>query len=90
MSDNVSQYILRRLLNDWGVQRIFGYAGDGILGFLTALDGEVGVDCPAFVQARHEEMAAFMACAHAKVTGEVGGVHGDLGPGRGAPAQRAV
>jgi pyruvate dehydrogenase (quinone) len=81
MSDNVSQYILRRLLNDWGVNRIFGYAGDGILGFLTALDGEVGVDCPAFVQARHEEMAAFMACAHAKFTGEVGVCMATSGPG---------
>ncbi|HET9124550.1 MAG TPA: thiamine pyrophosphate-requiring protein, partial [Solirubrobacteraceae bacterium] len=81
MSDNVSQYILRRLLNEWGVQRIFGYAGDGIIGFLGALDGEPGVDCPAFVQARHEEMAAFMACAHAKFTGEVGVCMATSGPG---------
>jgi len=81
MSDNVSQYILRRLLNDWGVDRIFGYAGDGIIGFLGALDGEPGVDCPEFVQARHEEMAAFMACAHAKFTGEVGVCMATSGPG---------
>ncbi len=81
MSDNVSQYILRRLLNEWGVQRIFGYAGDGIIGFLGALGGEPGIDCPDFVQARHEEMAAFMACAHAKFTGEVGVCLATSGPG---------
>ncbi len=81
MSDNVSQYILRRLVQDWGVKRIFGYAGDGIIGFLGALGGEAGVDCPHFVQARHEEMAAFMACAHAKFTGEVGVCLATSGPG---------
>ncbi|HLI60063.1 MAG TPA: thiamine pyrophosphate-requiring protein [Solirubrobacteraceae bacterium] len=81
MSENVSQYILRRLLKEWGVQRIFGYAGDGIIGFLGALGGEAGVDCPEFVQARHEEMAAFMACAHAKFTGEVGVCLATSGPG---------
>jgi len=82
MSDNVSQYILRRLLHEWGVKRIFGYAGDGIIGFLGALDGEPGVDCPEFVQARHEEMAAFMACAHAKFSdGEVGVCLATSGPG---------
>ncbi len=81
MSDNVSQYILRRLHNDWGVSRIFGYAGDGIMGFLGAMRGEAGVDRPSFVQVRHEEMAAFMACAHAKVTDEVGVCLATSGPG---------
>ncbi len=81
MSDNVSQYILRRLLTDWGVSRIFGYAGDGIMGFLGALRGEAGTDRPHFVQVRHEEMAAFMACAHAKVTDEVGVCMATSGPG---------
>jgi pyruvate dehydrogenase (quinone) len=81
MSDNVSQYILRRLLNDWGVSRIFGYAGDGIMGFLEAMRGEAGQDRPRFVQVRHEEMAAFMACAHAKFTGEVGVCMATSGPG---------
>ncbi len=81
MSDNVSQYILRRLLNDWGVSRIFGYAGDGIMGFLEAMRGEAGTDRPRFVQVRHEEMAAFMACAHAKFTHEVGVCMATSGPG---------
>jgi pyruvate dehydrogenase (quinone) len=81
MSDNVSEYILRRLHDEWGVERIFGYAGDGIIGFLGAMRGEAGVDRPHFVQARHEEMAAFMACAHAKFTGEVGVCLATSGPG---------
>jgi len=42
------------------------------------------------IQVRHEEMAAFMACAHAKFTGEVGVLPGDLGTGRDSPAQRPV
>ena len=42
MSENVSEYMLRRLLQDWGVTRIFGYAGDGIIGFLGAMRGEAG------------------------------------------------
>jgi pyruvate dehydrogenase (quinone) len=81
MSENVSEYMLRRLLQDWGVTRIFGYAGDGIIGFLGAMRGEAGTDRPRFVQARHEEMAAFMACAHAKFTGEVGVCMATSGPG---------
>ncbi|MGH2916495.1 MAG: thiamine pyrophosphate-binding protein, partial [Solirubrobacteraceae bacterium] len=81
MSENVSEYVLRRLLDDWGVQRIFGYAGDGIIGFLGALRGAPGEDRPHFVQARHEEMAAFMACSHAKFTGEVGVCMATSGPG---------
>ena len=90
MSDTVSQYTLHRLLDDWGVKRIFGYAGDGIMGFLGAMRGEAGVDRPDFVQVRHEEMAAFMACAHAKFTGEVGVCMATSGPGGDPSAQRAV
>jgi pyruvate dehydrogenase (quinone) len=81
MSDTVAQYMLHRLLHEWGVGRIFGYAGDGIIGFLGALRGEPGVDVPEFVQTRHEEMAAFMACAHAKFTGEAGVCMATSGPG---------
>ena len=81
MSENVSEYMLRRLLQDWGVTRIFGYAGDGIIGFLGAMRSEAGTDRPRFIQARHEEMAAFMACAHAKFTGEVGVCLATSGPG---------
>ena len=66
-------------LREWGVKRIFGYAGDGIdpiLGALHRADGS-----PAYVSVRHEEMAAFMACGHAKYTGEVGVCLATQGPG---------
>lgn len=62
-----------------GVRRIFGYPGDGINGVFGALaraDGKI-----QFVQARHEEMAAFMASAHAKFTGELGVCIATSGPG---------
>ncbi|RCW64721.1 thiamine pyrophosphate-requiring protein [Pseudorhodoferax soli] len=75
---NVSDHLLQRL-HEWGVRRIFGYPGDGINGVMGALgrsDGGI-----AFVQARHEELAAFMACAHAKFTGEVGVCLATSGPG---------
>jgi pyruvate dehydrogenase (quinone) len=74
----VADYILRRL-RDWGVHRIYGYPGDGINGFLGALDRADGD--PEFIQARHEEMAAFMACGHAKFTQEVGVCMATSGPG---------
>jgi hypothetical protein len=65
---NVSDQILQRL-RAWGVYRVFGYPGDGING-LTKAFGRIG-DRMQFVQARHEELASFMATAHAKSTGEV-------------------
>ncbi len=65
----VSDFLLERL-SEWGVKRIFGFPGDGITGLLGALNA--AGDRFEFVQTRHEEMAAFMACAHAKFTGEVG------------------
>jgi pyruvate dehydrogenase (quinone) len=65
----VADYVLSRL-SEWGVHRIYGYPGDGIIGFLGALDRAKGD--PEIIQTRHEEMAAFMATAHAKFTGEVG------------------
>jgi pyruvate dehydrogenase (quinone) len=65
-------------LNEWGVHRVFGYPGDGINGFLGAFEQ---VDEPIFTQTRHEEMAAFMACAHAKFTGEIGVCMATSGPG---------
>jgi len=78
MSDNVSDFFVQRLY-DWGVRRIFGYPGDGINGVLGALQRAEGkID---FVQARHEEMAAFMASAHAKFTGELGVCLATSGPG---------
>ena len=78
MAELVADFILKRL-RDWGVHRIYGYPGDGINGFLGALDRADGD--PEFIQARHEEMAAFMACGHAKFTGEVGVCIATSGPG---------
>jgi pyruvate dehydrogenase (quinone) len=78
MSNTVGDFLLHRL-SEWGVRRIYGYPGDGINGLLGALDRIK--DKIDFVQARHEEMAAFMACAHAKFTGEVGVCLATSGPG---------
>lgn len=78
MNENVSDFLLRRL-SDWGVRRIFGYPGDGINGVFGALNR--ASDWMDFVQVRHEETAAFMACAHAKFTGEVGVCIATSGPG---------
>ena len=75
---DVATFMLQRL-RDWGIHRIYGYPGDGINGFLGAFE-EVGDD-PFFTQTRHEEMAAFMACAHAKFTGEIGCCMATSGPG---------
>ena len=80
MADNVSDFLINRL-KCWGVHRIYGYPGDGINAFLGALDRAERHGGPAFIQARHEEMAAFMACAHAKFTGEVGVCLATSGPG---------
>ncbi len=77
MAQTVGEYILRRLLQ-WGVRRVYGYPGDGINGIMTAF--EQVKELP-FTQVRHEEMAAFMACAHAKFTGEVGVCMATSGPG---------
>src|SRR3954466_6448690 len=66
-------------LEAWGVKRLYGYPGDGINGLFGALN-QAG-DRFEFVQARHEEMAAFMACAHAKYTGEIGVCISTSGPG---------
>jgi pyruvate dehydrogenase (quinone) len=78
MADTVADFLLERL-SLWGIRRIYGYPGDGINGILGALDR--ARDRMAFVQTRHEEMAAFMACAHAKFSGEVGVCAATSGPG---------
>src|SRR5215212_6233757 len=78
MSKSVSDFLLERLVA-WGVRRVYAYPGDGINGILGAF-GRIG-DKLEFVQVRHEEMAAFMACAHAKFTGEVGVCLATSGPG---------
>lgn len=73
----VSDFVLDRL-GQWGVQRIYGYPGDGINGLIGAFGRNPALQ---FVQARHEEGAAFMACAHAKFTGQVGVCMATSGPG---------
>src|SRR5436853_4297840 len=78
MAQLVADYVLERL-TEWGVHRIYGYPGDGINAFLGAFDRAGGN--PEFIQVRHEEMAAFMACGHAKFTGEVGVCIATSGPG---------
>jgi pyruvate dehydrogenase (quinone) len=78
MSQTASDFLVHRLYQ-WGVRRIYGYPGDGINGVVGALDR--AKDQIQFVQARHEELAAFMACAHAKFTGEVGVCMATSGPG---------
>src|SRR3954463_12060597 len=74
----VGQFMLERLA-EWGVKRVYGYPGDGINGILGGFH-EVG-DRVRFVQTRHEEIASFAACAHAKFTGEVGVCLATSGPG---------
>jgi pyruvate dehydrogenase (quinone) len=78
MAQNVADHLIDRL-REWGITRIFGYPGDGINGILGALDR--AEDKIEFVQVRHEEMAAFMACGHAKFTGDVGVCLATSGPG---------
>ena len=78
MADTVADFLLRRL-REWGVRRVFGYPGDGINGIMGALAR--GEDRIEFIQVRHEEMSAFMACGHAKFTGEVGVCLATSGPG---------
>lgn len=78
MKPSVADFVIRRL-HAWGVRRIFGYPGDGINGLIGAID-RAG-DSIELIQTRHEELAAFMACAHAKFTGEVGVCLATSGPG---------
>jgi len=78
MAPNVSDFFWQRL-SEWGVKRVFGYPGDGINGLVGAL-ARAG-DQFEFIQPRHEELAAFMATAHAKYTGELGVCLATSGPG---------
>jgi pyruvate dehydrogenase (quinone) len=78
MSETASDFLVKRI-NQWGIRRIYGYPGDGINGIIGAID-RAG-DAIDYVQVRHEEMAAFMACAHYKFTGEVGICLATSGPG---------
>ena len=78
MGLNVSEFVWHRL-QEWGLKRVFGYPGDGVGGLDVAL--EKTKDTLQYVQVRHEEMAAFMASAHAKFTGQVGLCYATSGPG---------
>lgn len=77
-SENASDFLVQRLY-DWGIRRIYGYPGDGINGIMGALSR--ASEKISFIQTRHEELAAFMACAHAKFTGQVGVCMATSGPG---------
>src|SRR5665213_1696195 len=78
MSETAGDFLMQRL-TEWGIQRIFGYPGDGINGLISAIDRTEGkID---FIQVRHEEQAAFMASAHAKFTRELGVCLATSGPG---------
>jgi pyruvate dehydrogenase (quinone) len=77
-SQNVADYLLERL-RAWGIEHVFGYAGDGINAVLAAwgrADNQ-----PRFIQARHEEMSAFEAVGYAKFSGRVGVCMATSGPG---------
>src|SRR5579863_182877 len=78
MAKTVGDFFIERL-HQWGIRRIYGYPGDGINGVFGALQRAKGKI--EFIQVRHEEMAAFMASAHAKFTGELGVCIATSGPG---------
>ncbi|MCW2841474.1 MAG: ilvB6 [Aeromicrobium sp.] len=78
MSATVADFLLERL-RAWGIEQVFGYPGDGINGLLAAW-GRAD-DRPHFIQARHEEMAAFEAVGYAKFSGKVGVCTATSGPG---------
>lgn len=76
--DTVSDFILKRLAQ-WGIRHVYGYPGDGINGMIGAFGRTK--EPLEFIQTRHEETAALMACAHAKFTGQVGVCLATSGPG---------
>ena len=78
MSEDVADFVLKRL-REWGVEYVFAYPGDGINGLVAAF-GRAD-NQPRFVQARHEEMAAFEATGYAKFSGKVGVCMATSGPG---------
>ena len=78
MAQTVADMLLARL-REWNVKQVFGYPGDGINGLLAAW-GRADND-PQFVQARHEEMAAFEAVGYAKFSGNVAVCAATSGPG---------
>lgn len=82
-ASTVSDHLVERL-HHWQVRRVFGYPGDGINAVIEALQrgaDEASAGAPEFVQIQHEALAAFMAGAHAKFTGDVGVCLATSGPG---------
>ena len=79
MSSMTASDVLVQTLVDWGVDRVFGIPGDGVNGVIESLRRRAGEI--RFIQTRHEEAAAFMACAHAKWTGRLGVCVATSGPG---------
>src|SRR6478735_3686269 len=78
MPTTTADILVDRLI-DWGVRVVFGLPGDGINGIMEAL--RVRQDRISFVQVRHEEAAAFMACGYAKYAGRLGVCLATSGPG---------
>src|SRR3954462_14228005 len=78
MAKTAAELMVDRLM-DWGVEVVFGLPGDGINGIMESLRQRQ--DSMRFVQVRHEESAAFMACAYAKYTGKLGVCLSTSGPG---------
>src|ERR1700733_13068727 len=79
MASTTASDVLIESLLDWGVDVIFGWPGDGINGLMEALRQRQ--EKIRFVQVRHEEAAAFMACGYAKFTGKLGVCLATSGPG---------
>lgn len=78
MTTTAADILMETLIN-WGVDTIFGIPGDGINGIMESL--RIRQDKLRFIQTRHEESAAFMACAYAKYTGKLGVCLATSGPG---------
>src|SRR6266513_29263 len=78
MAETAADILVENII-DWGVDTVFGLPGDGINGIMEALRRRQ--DQVRFVQVRHEESAAFMACAYAKFTGGLGVCLATSGPG---------
>ena len=78
MATDVADFVLKRL-REWDVEQVFTYPGDGINGLVAAFGRSDNQ--PRFVQARHEEMAAFQATGYAKFSGKVGVCMATSGPG---------
>src|SRR5437773_12265347 len=79
MPSNTAADILIETIQDWGVEVVFGLPGDGINGIMEALRKRR--DQVRFIQVRHEEAAALMACGYAKFTGRLGVCLATSGPG---------